>query len=77
VTKTLLGTGHCARGDGSRAEDRLLSIATVTQRLHSFRLKVVIGGLVIWGTGYLADVPLVIAFVILAAFTYFLIYITA
>ena len=33
-------------------------------------LQVVIGGLGISGTGYVADLPLVIAFVILAAFTY-------
>jgi SSS family solute:Na+ symporter len=33
-------------------------------------LQVVIGGLGIWGTGYAGDLPLVIAFIILAAFTY-------
>ena len=33
-------------------------------------LQVVIGGLGVSGTGYVADLPLVIAFVILAAFTY-------
>ena len=33
-------------------------------------LQVVIGGLGISGTGYVADLPLVIAFIILAAFTY-------
>src|SRR6185312_12355072 len=33
-------------------------------------LKVVIGGMGISGTGYTGDVPLVIAFIILAAFTY-------
>ena len=33
-------------------------------------LQVVIGGLGVSGTGYVADLPLVIAFIILAAFTY-------
>ncbi len=33
-------------------------------------LQVVIGGLGVSGTGYIADLPLVIAFIILAAFTY-------
>jgi len=33
-------------------------------------LEVVIGALGISGTGYAADLPLIIAFVILAAFTY-------
>src|SRR5437764_9142224 len=33
-------------------------------------LQVVIGGLGVWGTGYAGDLPLVIAFIILAAFTY-------
>ncbi|HEX8827434.1 MAG TPA: sodium:solute symporter, partial [Xanthobacteraceae bacterium] len=33
-------------------------------------LQVVIGGLGIMGTGYTGDIPLVIAFIILAAFTY-------
>src|ERR1700756_2317357 len=33
-------------------------------------LQVVIGGLGVWGTGFAADLPLIIAFVILAAFTY-------
>src|SRR5581483_11196704 len=33
-------------------------------------LQVVIGGMGIMGTGYASDIPLLIAFVILAAFTY-------
>ncbi len=33
-------------------------------------LQVVIGGLGVSGTGYIADLPLVVAFIILAAFTY-------
>src|SRR5499425_902977 len=33
-------------------------------------LQVVIGGLGVWGTGYAGDLPLIIAFIILAAFTY-------
>jgi len=33
-------------------------------------LQVVIGGMGVWGTGYAGDLPLVIAFIILAAFTY-------
>jgi solute:Na+ symporter, SSS family len=33
-------------------------------------LQVVIGGLGVYGTGYAADLPLIIAFIILAAFTY-------
>src|ERR1700750_2215159 len=33
-------------------------------------LQGVIGGLGVWATGYAADLPLVIAFIILAAFTY-------
>jgi len=33
-------------------------------------LQVVIGGMGVYGTGYAADLPLIVAFVILAAFTY-------
>jgi SSS family solute:Na+ symporter len=33
-------------------------------------IQVVLGGLGVWGTGLMADLPLIIAFVILAAFTY-------
>jgi solute:Na+ symporter, SSS family len=33
-------------------------------------LQVVIGGMGVWGTGYAGDLPLIIAFIILAAFTY-------
>jgi solute:Na+ symporter, SSS family len=33
-------------------------------------LQVVIGGMGVWGAGYTGDLPLVIAFIILAAFTY-------
>jgi SSS family solute:Na+ symporter len=38
--------------------------------LQLLGLQVVIGGLGVSGTGYVADLPLVIAFIILAAFTY-------
>ena len=33
-------------------------------------LQVVIGGMGVWGSGYAGDLPLIIAFIILAAFTY-------
>ncbi|HWE75883.1 MAG TPA: sodium:solute symporter, partial [Stellaceae bacterium] len=33
-------------------------------------LEVVIGGMGVWGTGFVSEIPLIIAFLILAAFTY-------
>src|SRR5262244_2700155 len=64
---------------GGRFGNRWLALAiTITGivatmpyiALQLVGLQVVIGGMGVWGTGYAGDVPLVIAFIILAAFTY-------
>jgi SSS family solute:Na+ symporter len=71
--------GYARCVDNLGLDDRWLALAvTITGivatmpyiALQLVGLQVVIGGLGVPGTGYVADLPLVIAFIILAAFTY-------